>query len=68
MESVTQPAAECLITEDFAVGTNSNTRLSLIELILPFAEESKSIVNNEGLLPWQLAQSEMIASMLQPVA
>ena len=49
---------EQLATEDFVATENENPRASLIELILPFAEESKSIPNLAGLLPWQLARSE----------
>ena len=49
-----------------ADASSPHPRLSLIELILPFAEDSKSIVNHDGLLPWQLAQSETIAAMMQP--
>ena len=48
---------EQLTTEDFAPVENSAKNInpksfSLIELLLPFAEESKSIPNNEGILPW----------------
>ena len=44
---------ECLVTEDF-VGerNNSLTRLSLIELILPFSEESKTVQNADGFVPF----------------
>ena len=41
-------------------------RSSLIEIIIPFAEESKGIQNAKGLQPWQLAKSEEIAILLKP--
>ena len=41
---------EHLVTEDFH--QTEIPRCSLIELILPFAEESKQIANDNGLLPW----------------
>ena len=37
---------------------------ALIELILPFAEESKSMANSEGFMPWQLASNRQIAAQL----
>jgi hypothetical protein len=46
---------ECLVTEDFVDEKIGLNRCSLIELILPFAEESKSMPNKAGLIPWQLA-------------
>lgn len=58
---------EQLITEDFVVPeTGLNPRCSLIELILPFAEESKTITNIEGMLPWELAQCDQISELLRP--
>ena len=46
---------ECLVTEDFVDERIGLNRYSVIELILPFAEESKSILNKAGLIPCQLA-------------
>ena len=37
---------------------------ALIDLILPFAEESKSMANSEGYMPWQLARNKAIAAQL----
>ena len=34
----------------------------LIDLILPFAGESKSLANSEGFMPWQLASNRQIAA------
>jgi len=48
----TDESVECLVTEDFADDRNGLNRFSLIELILPFAEESKFLANSDGLLPW----------------
>ena len=53
------------MTEDF-VQTDEQPYISLIELLLPFAEDSTKTENAEGLLPWQLARSEEIAEMLRP--
>ena len=41
---------EHLVTEDFH--HTDVPRSSLVELILPFAEESKSMENDNGLTPW----------------
>ena len=59
---------DLLVIEDFNDGKGAELlpRFSLIELILPFAEDSKSILNSEGLLPWQLAQSDKIIELLKP--
>ena len=35
---------------------------TLIDLLLPFAEESKTMVNSEGFMPWQLASNREIAA------
>ena len=43
-----------------------NARYSLIDLILPFAEESKSIANENGVLPWELAGDSEVAKLLKP--
>ena len=56
---------EQLVTEDF-MQTDEQPHLSLIELMLPFAEDSTKTQNAEGLLPWQLARSEVIAELLRP--
>ena len=61
--------SEQLVTEDFVViDTTFCARSSLIELILPFAEESKSIPNVNGVLPWQLSVDPKVAIMLKPSA
>jgi len=54
-----------LVTEDFACD-HGHPRSSLIELILPFAQEARSIVNLDGLQPWQVALDNRVAQLLKP--
>lgn len=51
---------------DIDHGNSLCPRQSLIEVVLPFAEESKSIKNSNGVLPWQLAVDIQIANLLKP--
>ena len=63
---------EQLTTDDFAPIDSSVQHphpmsYSLIQLMLPFAEASKSTANADGMFPFQLAESvEGIASLLRP--
>ena len=41
-------------------------RLSLVQLMLPFAVESKRLANINGLLPWELAPDVKVAQLLKP--
>jgi hypothetical protein len=45
---------------------NENLKLSIIELVLPFAEESRTILNRDGKMPWQITRSEDASRLLKP--
>ena len=64
----TNPSDQRQDTNDFADNSPklSNARKSLIELILPFAEESKNIANHNGVLPWELAADSQVSVLLKP--
>ena len=40
---------------------NMQARISLVQLMLPFAVESKRLANINGLLPWELAPDIKVA-------
>ena len=37
---------------------------ALLDLLLPFATESKSVLNRDGFMPWQLASNGQTAARL----